>query len=49
MELLMVDLETLVQNIPNPFKIGTSHGGLCVVYWCVETTAVSHADTVLFH
>ena len=50
LELPVEDLETLVQNNPPPPpplpKIRTSHGGLCVRDWCVETTAVSPEDTV---
>ena len=33
------------QRIP---KIGNSHGGFCVLDWCVETTAVSSEDTISF-
>ena len=39
------DISKLTQDI-HPPKTGTSHGGLCVVDWCVETTAVSDEDTV---
>ena len=33
---------------PSSPKIKTSDGGLCLVDWCVETTAVSPEDTVSF-
>ena len=34
---------------PSPRNIGTSHGGIGVVDWCVDTTAVSPEDAVSFH
>ena len=30
-----------------PSGIGTFHGELCVVHWCVKTTTVTPKDTVL--
>ena len=38
LELLVEDLETSAKNIPSPIpRTGTSHGGLCVGDWCMET------------
>ena len=34
-----------IQSTSHPTKIGTYHGGLCVVEWCMETTAVSPRRT----
>ena len=49
LKLIMKDLETLATTTPNAPSpaIGTSHGGLCVVDWCVQTTAVSPKDLVV--
>ena len=42
MELLMEDLGTLVMSLPRmpPSRIGTSHGRLCEVNWCVSPTDI---------
>ena len=38
----------LILSRITPVRIGTPHGLLCVVDWCVETTAVSPEITVSF-
>ena len=50
-ECLHPEVDISVENLPTSamitseyyhlLKIGTSHGGLCVVDWCVETTIIS--------
>ena len=37
----------LTQNTSLSPRIGTSHGGLCVVEWCVETTACTAVSCLL--